>query len=68
MPISITPTNRIIYDRKNAAFQLSISVRTLDYLVANHKIPFRRQGRKVMFLHNDLVKYANTNHFDSCNS
>ena len=69
MPISkptTQPTTRICYDRKNAAFQPCISMRTLDYLVANQKIPFRRQGRKVMFLHGDLVKYANTNHHDPC--
>jgi excisionase family DNA binding protein len=53
---------RILYDRKGAAEQLSISVRSLDYLVSKGAIPFRRIGAKVLFRHEDLKRFARANH------
>jgi len=53
---------RILYDRKGAAFQLSISVRSLDYLIAQGKIPTRRINSSVRIRHVDLVAFARGNH------
>jgi hypothetical protein len=62
-----TPTiAKILYDRKSAAFALSISTRTLDYAVGNGLIDFVKQGSKVMFLHSALTKFARTNHASLC--
>lgn len=55
---------RLLYDRKNAALQLSISVRSLDYLIAQKRIRTVRKGKKVMVPHADLVRYANTNDYE----
>lgn len=56
------PLQKILYDRRSAAFALSISLRSLDACVANSSIEFIRQGSKVMFLQSHLLKFAKTPH------
>ena len=55
---------RLLYDRKEAARQLSISVRSIDYLLAQKKFDTRRVGRKVLITHASLVRFAQSNHFE----
>jgi hypothetical protein len=55
---------RLLYDRKGAATQLSISIRSLDYLIATRKLATRRLGKKVMVSHGTLVQFARADHFD----
>jgi len=57
--------SRLLYDRKTAALQLSISVRSLDYIIAAKGLDTRRIGRKVLVTHASLVRYASGNHFGS---
>lgn len=57
-----TYPEKILYDRKSAAYALSISIRSLDYLVANKKLGFRRIGRKVLIPAAELRQYASGNH------
>lgn len=45
--------------------QLSISVRSLDYLIAGKHLDTRRMGRKVLIPRASLVRFASGNHFDS---
>jgi hypothetical protein len=59
-----TPVAKLLYCRKSAAFALSISVRSLDYLIANKKIATQRLGRKIMITHASLVKFTRSNHYD----
>jgi len=56
---------RLLYDRKSAARQLSICVRSLDYLIAGNKLDTLRLGKKVMIPRAALVKFASANHFES---
>lgn len=49
--------------RKEAARQLSISVRSLDYIIAAKQPDTRHIGRKVLITHASLVQYAKGNHF-----
>ena len=56
--------SRLLYDRKEAARQLSISVRSLDYLIAAKKLDTRRIGRKTLIPHGELVRFAKGNHPD----
>ena len=49
---------RIRYSRHEAAEQLSISIRKLDYLRAERKIIGRTDGGSVYFDHEELVSYA----------
>ena len=64
---TVTPINsaRLLYDRKEGARQLSISVRSLDYLIAGRELEIRRIGKKVLIPHASLVRYAQGNHYDS---
>jgi hypothetical protein len=55
---------RLLYDRKEAARQLSISVRSLDYLIGQRKLSTRRLGKKVLVPHAELVRFASANHFE----
>jgi excisionase family DNA binding protein len=49
---------RLLYDRKEAARQLSISVRSIDYMVTSRKITTRRIGSRVLIPHAELVRLA----------
>lgn len=60
-----TLESRLLYDRKEAARQLSVSVRSLDYIIAAKGLDTRRIGRKVLVTRASLVKYASSNHFAS---
>jgi excisionase family DNA binding protein len=64
MANSPSTETRLLYDRKEAARQLSVSVRTIDYLVANKELDTRRIGKKVLVTRASLVKYASGNHFE----
>ena len=55
--------SRLLYDRKEAARQLSISVRSLDYIIAAKGLDTRRIGKKVLVTHASLVRYAAANHY-----
>jgi len=54
---------RLLYDRNEAARQLSISVRSLDYIIAAKELDTRRIGRKVLVTHASLMRYASGNHY-----
>lgn len=56
---------RLLYDRKTAARMLSISVRSIDYIIAAKGLDTRRIGRKVLVTHASLLRYATRNHFDA---
>jgi hypothetical protein len=58
-----TSGSRLLYDRKESARQLSISIRSLDYLIAAKTFQTIRIGKKVMIPHSELVRYASSNHY-----
>jgi excisionase family DNA binding protein len=58
-------TDRLLYPRKDAAYQLGVSVRTLDYLVARKELETRRIGKKVLITRRSLVRFANANHYEA---
>lgn len=58
-----SPGSRLLYDRKESALQLSISIRSLDYLIAAKTFRTIRIGKKVMIPHSELVRYASSNHY-----
>ena len=49
----------LLPDRKRAAAVLSISVRGLDYLIAEGRIPTRQIGCRKLIAVAELVKFAN---------
>jgi integrase len=54
----IMQMDRLLYSRKAAAEALSISIRSLDYLLSEKKFRTRRIGRKVLIPRAELVKFA----------
>ena len=58
-----SPAEKLLYDRKSAAFALSISPRTLDTLIANKMLSTRRLGKKVMITAGELRRFARADHF-----
>lgn len=53
---------KLLVDRKTAAAVLSISVRTLDALVASKQLPVKRCGRRVLIHKRDLENFAARSH------
>jgi hypothetical protein len=41
---------------------LSISVRSLDYLIAGKRLSTRKLGKKIMVPHGELVKFSRGDH------
>ncbi len=72
--VSINPrptcpaVEKILYDRKSAAYALSLSVRAVDYYIAGKKLPTVRKGSKVMITADALKKFARTNHYGPVSS
>jgi excisionase family DNA binding protein len=64
MDTSNNTQTRLLYDRKGAALQLSISVRTLDYIIAAKGLQTRRIGKKVLIPYTSLKAYAAGNHYE----
>ena len=68
MPMSAPRTaaaptiKKLLYDRKSAAYALSVSLRSLDYLIANKQIKVRRIGVKVLIHVNELKRFAAADH------
>lgn len=59
---------KILYDRKSAAYALSLSIRAVDYYIAGKKLPTIKKGRKVMISADALKRFARTNHYGPVSS
>lgn len=55
---------KLLYSRKDAAHALSISVRSLDHLIAKKLLETRRLGKKVLIPHGALVRFSRADHFE----
>ena len=53
---------RLLLDRKRSANLLSISLRTLDALLARRELAATRVGRRVLIHRRDLEKFAARSH------
>jgi excisionase family DNA binding protein len=58
----ISPGEKFLLSRRDAAQVLSISQRALDYLIANKRLPTRRIGKRVLIPVADLRKFARADH------
>jgi excisionase family DNA binding protein len=54
--------DRLLIGRREAARMLSISQRSLDYLIANKQLTTRRIGTRVLISVTDLQRYARADH------
>jgi len=56
---------RMRYGRKEAAWQLSISIRSIDYLIARKLLDTRKDGKRIFITHASLARYAATSHYEA---
>jgi excisionase family DNA binding protein len=59
---AIPPDQRLLIDRRHAAQYLSISQRSLDYLLAHGELNVRRIGSRVLIPLSELQRYARIDH------
>jgi len=56
------PPQKILYGKREAAYLLSISVRKLDYLIAQKQMIVRKIGTKVLIPKSALIEFARGDH------
>lgn len=61
-------SERLLYPRKDAAFRLGISVRSLDYLIAGQRIRTQRIAKRVLIHARELERFARANHYEALTS
>ncbi len=63
--MDIEKTQKITFDRKEAAQKLGISIVTLDRELAKKRMPHFRVGRRVLFTQELLERYIEQNTQDA---
>ena len=56
---------KLLYSKAEAAQMLSLSLRTIDYLIATGELTARRIGRRVLLAHNALVLFTRKDHLET---
>jgi excisionase family DNA binding protein len=59
---TLRPEDKLLLSRREAAALLSISQRSLDYLIAENILPVRRIGSRVLIPSDVLQRFARTDH------
>jgi excisionase family DNA binding protein len=59
---AVSPENKLLVSRIEAAQLLSISERGVDYLISANRLPTRRIGGRVLISVADLRKYVRGDH------
>ena len=54
---------KILYTKREAAQLLSLSVRSIDYLITSCEIASRRVGRRVLIHRDAIERFARQDHF-----
>jgi excisionase family DNA binding protein len=55
-------TEKVLYTKREAAQLLSISLRSLDYLIGGQELPARRIGRRVLVHRDSIEQFARRDH------
>lgn len=56
------PTTKILVSKRDAAQLLSISLRSVEYLIARKELPTRRIGKRVLVPRAALEQFARRDH------
>ena len=56
---------KLLYSRKDAAFALSLSMRSIDYLIAGKQLLTRRIGNRILIPADEIRRFARANHLGS---
>ena len=65
MTQSIDPrpnVEKLLYSRKEAAYALGVSLRTIDYMIANKRLAFRKFGGKILIPVNEVRRVSRMDH------
>lgn len=57
-PKTMIAVEKLLYDKRSAAFALSVSVRTIENMLANKQLSYRRCGRKVLIPASDIRRIS----------
>jgi len=60
--VTVSPDEKLLVGRAEAAGMLSISCRALDYLVANKQLLIRRIGSRVLIPSSELRRFSRSDH------
>ena len=55
---------KFLFNRREAALSLGVSIRSVDYLIAGGKLETRRIGKKVLVTRESLRLFARGHHTD----
>jgi hypothetical protein len=61
-PNTLAP--RLLYSKKESAYQLSLSLRSLNYLISEDRINVRRIGGRVLIPHEELLRFSRHDRHD----
>ena len=59
---TVPPHAKLLVGREEAAVRLSLSVRSVDYLLADRQLKFRRIGGRVLIPISELERFARMDH------
>jgi hypothetical protein len=60
----MSEVEKFLFNRREAALSLGISIRSVDYLIAGGKLETRRIGKKVLVTRESLRLFARGHHTD----
>jgi excisionase family DNA binding protein len=60
--VTVPPGAKLLVGREEAAVRLSLSVRSVDYLLADRQLKCRRIGGRVLIPITELERFARTDH------
>lgn len=60
--VTVPPDAKLLVGREEAAVRLSLSVRSIDYLLADRQLKFRRIGVRVLIPIAELERFARMDH------
>jgi len=55
---------RLLYARKEVAYQLILSIRAVDYLIAVGGLKTRKIGGRILVAHDELIRFARADRMD----
>jgi len=53
---------KLLYSRRDSGAILSLSLRSIDYLLAAGALKFRKVGAKILIPYEELVRFASASH------
>jgi hypothetical protein len=57
-----TTASKLLWSKKEAASMLSISLRSLDYMIAREQCAIRKLGGRILSPHAELLRIARADH------